>query len=99
MPKGISYSDLGAFLRWGDSLDGAGPWLEQLKSDPEFGKQIIRDLQDKGITRELIRQWADFYGKNTGATPRFQQFKYRGEGLKRLFDQFPDDRSVPSVGA
>ena len=81
---------------WGQGLAGAKAWAEQVAKDPAFAKQVIDAMQKKGFTKELTGIWSRFYdesfkGRGLDAP---EQFRYRAEGLQRLYDQFPESEST-----
>ena len=82
-------------LRWGKE-PGAKPRTEHFATEPAFAKNIVDILEKRGVTRDIIGQWTRFYDetfKLRGPNAP-EQFRYRSEGLQRLYDQFPGDEST-----
>jgi hypothetical protein len=101
LPKGMKNQQFGELARWGDGLQDAKPWAEQIARDPAYAKQLVDALQNAGVTKEMMGAWSRWYmdtfkirGQNAP-----EQFRYRAEGLQQLFDQFPESNSTPPVAA
>jgi hypothetical protein len=94
----MTRQDFGNLIRWGDALD-AKPWAEQIAKDPAFAKQLIDALQKEGFTKDLLGQWTRFYEdtfKSRGPDAP-EQFRYRSEGLRHLYEQFPEGETAPQT--
>ena len=100
LPHGMTRGSFGDLMRWGDGMQ-AKDWVGRLKNEPELAPQIIRDLKNAGFTKEMARQWRDFYGRSwqrnkdandagnpIGKSPP-EQFWHRSDGLQHLYDQWP----------
>jgi RHS repeat-associated protein len=82
---------MGDLFKWGQGTE-AKPWLQQLKGDPKLAEQIASEAAKQGWTKELAREWSEFYRGAYERNPDAEQFLYRSDGLEYL------SNSLPSTG-
>jgi hypothetical protein len=81
-------ASFGRLMRWGRNTEGSKPWLEKVLKDPAYRESLIKDLQEKGITKAALEQARNFY--ENAAKSGDQQFKDRANGLERIIESYPN---------